>query len=455
MIIKFEGSIYTLHICKDRGPYVGQSIVLDKDQLPTKRWKRHIADAYSKDPKKLYVHRAIQSNKLTYDTLEKKVVEYVTYTFEVKQTTLSNTLLKSKNKSEYKKYINTLKSLLLDNKVNLEEINEYLDTEEDLTEEELYLIQQIQIFINKLNNAEIKWVSQTYSMMPDKGGNGYNHAPPGGAFPHEPHTDEHKAYMSNFMSNRRLSDKTKQLLRDARIGKPLSEEHKNQIAKTEQKKFNEIIFPKRYDEWVNQYKNLGYSPNSNSKDIEERRAGQWRQDMIFKRKGVRSRTGLTQEQIDKLTNTPGWLWENPDEFMKQFENFKIQYSAYDGKLSTSKKDPENVNKDRAINWIRVIRMKKRNNHPYLTEDRIKILEKCDYWSWIATTFITFEKYVDLWEKFYSKNKRQPSMGTTDENEKKIARWQTKTRMDYHNKEPRLTAEKLEKISVLIGWTWKG
>ena len=451
-MIKLEGCIYELII--NNRPYIGQSRALDKERLPSKRWKRHIADSKSGDAKMLYIHRAINSNGLTYDTMKKHVLEYVEQIIDCPQTMLSN-ILSKKDKCKYKRYASIITGLLIDDAENSEEINEYLETEDNLTEEESSIIKQIDLFLNKLNNAEEKWVNEKKSMMPERGGNGYNHAPPGGAFLHEPHTEEHKAYMSNLMKDRKLSDATKELLRKARTGKPLSDKHKEEIAKSEQKRFNEEIFPRRYAEWVSQYEKLKYSPDSNSEDTDERRAGQWRQDMISKRICRGCRFGLSAEQIELLTKTPGWLWAQPDEFIEQFQNFKKQYIAYNGKLSTSKKDPEHMDRDRAINWIRAMRMKKRKNDPYLTKDRIQMLDDCDYWSWKSTTFVSFEEQTKIWAEFYKLNKSQPSMGATDNAEKKLARWQTKTRMDYHNKEARLTKAKIDNLNSVDGWTWKG
>ena len=102
-----------------------------------------------------------------------------------------------------------------------------------------------------------------------------------------------------------------------------------------------------------------------------------------------------------------------------------------------------------------MRMKKRKNDPYLTKERIQMLDDCDYWSWKSTTFVSFEEQTKIWAEFYKLNKSQPSMGATDNAEKKLARWQTKTRMDYHNKEARLTKAKIDNLNSVDGWTWKG
>ena len=202
---------------------------------------------------------------------------------------------------------------------------------------------------------------------------------------------------------------------------------------------------------------MGYSPDSNSEDKEERRAGQWRQDMITKIKcgggRGRSQTALTEGQITILTNTSGWLWEQPDEFILQFENFKQQYAKYDGDISRSSKDPEHIQRYRAAIWITAMRTKKRLNHPYLTSERIKMLNDCDIWSWIPTKNITFEDRVKTWESIYNKNKSVPSIGSDDPKERNIASWQNKMRIDYHKKEKRMTQLRIDTLNSLEGWIW--
>ena len=141
---------------------------------------------------------------------------------------------------------------------------------------------------------------------------------------------------------------------------------------TEQSK----IFPKRLGEWIIQFNKKNGTLECNSEDKEEKRAAQWRQDMISKRAGGRSKCKLTDEQIQILDSTIGWTW-GIDEFVQQFTNFKIQFEKCDGKLSRENKDE---NHHKAFNWMNTIRSKKRKNDPYLTEERIQQLEKSLWYS---------------------------------------------------------------------------
>jgi hypothetical protein len=448
-----SGCIYELMI-KGK-PYVGQSRRLDSERLPTIRWKRHIAD--SKTPKTA-VHAAIHDNGGIIDT--QSVLEYIERPIDASKLIIARLLNKTKTTKDLKKYTVMLQCLLSKTADcdEVEEENETITTVDLLlSPKEKVVKDSIDSFIELINDAEIRWVKEKNSMIPTYGGSGYNHAPPGGALPHEPHTEEHKKYMSALMKGRIISQAQREMISKARKGKPLSKEHKKTISETEQKKFNEIIFPKRLAEWIAQYNRLGYSPDSNSEDIDERRAGQWRQDMIAKRKGGggrgRTQSALTEEQITILTNTTGWLWEQPDEFLIQFENFKEQYYKYDGKIRRSSGDPEHIQMHRAALWIIAMRQKKRKNHPYLTPERIKILDECDIWSWIPTAFITFENRVKSWVSIYTKNKRIPSLGSDDLIERNIASWQIKMRIDYHKKEKRMTEDKIATLNSLEGWAW--
>jgi group I intron endonuclease len=299
----------------------------------------------------------------------------------------------------------------------------------------------------ELNKKEIEYIEQ-YDTMINK--NGYNMVPGGkGRAPNFHHKEEHREKMSKLFKGRKLSEETKKKLSLAKSNFPATQKNKDSIADAAQKKFNEQIFPKRLNEWIAQFNKKGSMLNCNSEDKEEKRAAQWRQDMISKRAGGRSKCKLTDEQIQILDSTIGWTW-GIDEFDQQLNNFKIQFEKYDGKLSRENK---NENHHKAFNWMNAMRSKKRKNHSYLTEERIKLLEDYEHWSWTPTRFLTFEEHVNLWKINFEKNKRIPSMGSNDSDEIKSARWQSRMRMDFHSKEKRMTDEKIKTLDSMIGWKW--
>ena len=214
---------------------------------------------------------------------------------------------------------------------------------------------------------------------------GYNAVPCGkGRAPDFHHKEEHKKKMSELMTGRKISNSQKEKQSKIMKGRILKEAHRDSIAEFQRKRFNDEIFPTRLNEWIVQYNKKGKSPDSNSEDVDEKRAGQWRQDMISKRYAPSKKTGrpLTDEQIKVLDETTGWTWKKPDEFLEQFENFKTQYQLFNGILSR-KKDKDHWDRYRASLWVNAMRVKKRNNHPYLTPERIKMLDECEIWSWTA------------------------------------------------------------------------
>ena len=235
-----------------------------------------------------------------------------------------------------------------------------------------------------LNNLEVYYAEIFGSYIWDIPG-GYNAVWCGkGRAPKFNHKEEHRKKMSELMTGVPKTDATKAKLREARKGVPTTDTHKYSLKKHFATQFNETVFPTRLNEWILQYTRKGGSPNCNSEDPDERRAGQWRQDMIAKRfaPSKSDTRPLTEEQIRILDETPGWTWKR-DEFLLQFENFKVQFGRYSGKVSRNPKNPELHDNDRhrAALWVIAMRKKKREGHPYLTPERIQILDDFDGWSW--------------------------------------------------------------------------
>jgi hypothetical protein len=303
---------------------------------------------------------------------------------------------------------------------------------------------------DELNINEDKYIKE-YKTMTNE--NGYNMVPGGkGRAPNFNHNEEHKKYMSEFMTGRKVKPETKEKLSKAKAGKPASDKNKDSIANAYQTKFRQEIFPKRLAQWITIYSKSGCQPKSNSENPDEKSAAEWRQTIIKKKNNAvnkRTRTGLTDEQVNILNGTPGWTW-GTDPFAEQFENFKIQYEKYEGELSKKGEDKE---KDRAINWIRMIRQKKRKNDPNLTSEQINILDSCEIWNWDQTTFLTFNEHVEKWIQLYKKLKHSPKTSSNIFEERKSANWQHQMRMDYRDKKPRMTQYRIDTLNSLEGWVW--
>lgn len=317
--------------------------------------------------------------------------------------------------------------------IQKQEVVEYICVDSNDEEELIY----------NLNTAEINWVQSLNSMIPEKGGIGYNHAPAGGGLPHEPHTEEHKLHMSAIMTGRKRTEECKQKIRETLTGKPLSDTIKQNMKKAAEKRF-EQIFPIRLQEWVEQYKKMGSEPNSKSKDKDEKRAGQWHSDMVKKMKHNK----LSTKFIDELNNTPGWYWEK-DEFIIQFENWKIQKEKI-GEESMRKLIKTDKNIKKAFIWETRIRELYRNKSEFLTVDKIKILSSCHLWSWELKRKKFYES-VNLWSEFYKSNNRYPKRNKTNVNEASLFSWQSQMRQFY--KLNKLSNDKIEKLNSIEGWKW--
>ncbi len=400
-----RGCIYVLWI--NERPYVGQSRVLDEQGLPTKRWKRHVADSYLLDT---YLYRAIRK----YGIQDSEIVEYIT----IDDCQSNNIVLTDSDTFDMTKY----------------------------TEPQRKCIQQL---IDKLNEAEINWVNAYNSMVPEKGGIGYNSAPPGGQLPHNPHTEEHKQYMSNLMKGQTRSEETKQKIREKLVGVKMSEVTKEKMKIGKQKRFDTEVFPKRLQEWITQYTKKGGRPRDHSSDKDERRAGQWQTDMIYKRK----MNTLNETQIQQLTDTPGWIWEFPDEFMEQFINWKLQIEKYGINLIKASKN--DVNAKRANMWMKRIQSLKRSNSRLLSSEQIAILESYPKWKWESLCNNSFDENLQLWIKFYNEHDTYPSTRSLNKNEAKLAGWQCRMRTEFRQNNKRLTQEKITTLTNTPGWIWDG
>lgn len=248
-------------------PYVGQSRVLDENGFPTKRMKRHVKDAESGDP--LPFHRAIAK----YGMGEFKVLEFIPINAD---------------------------------REDIGAILNEIDDDNDAFTCEFLDDGPLKRLIQSLNDAECKWIETLNSMIPEKGGCGWNCAPGGGAFEHSPHTEEHKRWMSQRMTGRKLAQETKDKLREIRSGKPLAPDHRVAIKRTANKKFWSI-FDERLVQWCEQVKLLGRIPNGTSTDPVEKLSANWRA-CVLKKKDKNE----VPAEVEKILNeTPEWMWKVP------------------------------------------------------------------------------------------------------------------------------------------------
>ncbi len=146
----------------------------------------------------------------------------------------------------------------------------------------------------------------------------------------------------------------------------------------------EDSWEQQLNNWVIQYNKLKKSPSIVSKDIDEKKAGQWcsQQKNNYKNKEAR----LTQERITILSNTNGWLWED-DKWELQRKMWIEQYNKLGRKPSSKSKDND---EKQAGQWQTNQRKNYNNKEKCMTLERIKILEGTPGWKWSGNKY---SKYI--------------------------------------------------------------
>jgi superfamily II DNA or RNA helicase len=127
--------------------------------------------------------------------------------------------------------------------------------------------------------------------------------------------------------------------------------------------------------WIEQYNRLGKVPSSDSKDIEEVKAGRWR---LRQNKNKKTGVIITTEQIRLLNEeTPGWTWigETWDESL---DHWKKEFTKKNKSPTSCSKDQE---EKKAGKWQSHQRDDYKNKRKCMTTERIKILESTPGWSW--------------------------------------------------------------------------
>ncbi len=203
---------------------------------------------------------------------------------------------------------------------------------------------------------------------------------------------------------------------------------------------------KRRLEWVAQYERLGRKPSCMSKDIDERRAGNWQQ---CQRQNYRKNLEkMKAERIGILNETPGWTWEEEDTWEPNRQNWIHQYEKYKRSPSTISKD---IDEKKAGEWQSHQRTNYKNKESCMTSERINILNNTLGWTWE-------NDYWDIgrlnWIVQFNKLQRNPSQSSKDINEKKAAKWQTLQRQNYQNKASCMTSDRINILNNTLGWTWE-
>jgi hypothetical protein len=199
--------------------------------------------------------------------------------------------------------------------------------------------------------------------------------------------------------------------------------------------------------WISQYEKLGHTPATTSKDPDEKKAAVWQshQRAQFQKKDK----CLTTERIAILAATVGWKWEETDTWEPNRIHWLTQYTRLGRTPSHSSKD---IDEKRAGRWQSGQRNSYKQNHTWMTPERIAMLEATPGWRW---------EEEDLWEPCrlhwitqYTSLGKTPSSTSKNLEEKKAGMWQTVQRMSYRHKEACMTPERISALEATPGWKWE-
>ena len=198
--------------------------------------------------------------------------------------------------------------------------------------------------------------------------------------------------------------------------------------------------------WIAMYERLGRAPSTMSKDLEEKRTGQWQNNI---RQAKKNGT-LSEARIADLDAIPGWEWISENTWKEQKQNWITQYTKLQKTPSTTSSDPE-VKK--AANWQDKQRKDYHKNK--LSEERTATLEAILGWEWGTKKekIYTWEEQKQNWVTQYTKLQRAPPTTSKEKEAKRAGVWQNCLREAYHKK--KLSKERTAELEAISGWEWVG
>ena len=197
--------------------------------------------------------------------------------------------------------------------------------------------------------------------------------------------------------------------------------------------------------WITQYTKRQKKPSIESKDLEERRAGQWQNNQRqAKKKGT-----LSEMRIAELEEISGWEWDTEHTWEDQKQNWVTQYTKLQRSPSETSSDPE---VKRAANWQGKQRKAYHNNK--ISEERYAELKKLLGWEWGAKKEkrYTWEDQKQNWITQYTKLQRAPPTTSKEKEAKRAGVWQNDLREAYHKK--KLSEQRIAELEEISGWEWR-
>jgi len=199
-----------------------------------------------------------------------------------------------------------------------------------------------------------------------------------------------------------------------------------------------LTFDERLIAWREQKQRLGREPSSCARDVNERTAAIWR-DNIRKAK----RIGMLPEKRTRILNEcPGWLWEKEDNFEKNFAKWR-ELSVRLGRAPS--RTSRDADERRVANWKNNLQ----NSKKTLPEEQVHMLSECPGWAW--TKKDNFAKNLAKWYEISVRLGRSPSSSSRDADEKRAGVWCNNQRTAH--REGRLSEKKMRMLNECPSWKW--
>ncbi len=128
--------------------------------------------------------------------------------------------------------------------------------------------------------------------------------------------------------------------------------------------------------WISMYEKLGKTPSESSKDIDEKRAGQWQTLQRYNYKN----NLMSQEKFNILEKTAGWKWITDNLWDSNLVHWIKMFNLYKRTPSHHSKD---IEEKKAGAWQGHQRRNYKKKDPCMTPERIATLEATPGWSWSA------------------------------------------------------------------------
>lgn len=202
-------------------------------------------------------------------------------------------------------------------------------------------------------------------------------------------------------------------------------------------------------DWISVYENLGRLPRQGSSNKDEKRAVNWQRHQ----RDYYNRNLMSEERKQILSNetlTPGWKWNEDDNWEKAHSNWILQYIKLGHTPSQSSKST-----DERCAGIWQCRQRKNNKADTLTQKYKEILNNKELtpgWRWEEED--TWELNRQKWIEQYKKLGRKPSGKSKDDNEQFAGQWQQTQRGYYNTKNKCLTLERIKILESTFGWKWE-